>query len=88
MRIRRPLAALLISLAMFGGGTTTLTGCGSPSTANEGTTDDGAGSENGEEGENTEDTTTENDEDSGDLPDNSDPEPGVEDRNDDQTDPD
>ena len=84
MRIRRPLAALMISLAMVGGGTATLTACGSPSTPDEGTTDDGAGSENGED---TEDTTTENDEDSGDLPDNSDREPD-QDEEEDQQDPD
>ncbi len=41
MEIRRPLAAVLASLALFGGGAT-LTGCGNwgPTTPNEGTTDD------------------------------------------------
>ncbi len=85
MRIRRPLAALLTSLALFGGGTATLTACGAPSTPNEGTTDDTGDSGNGEDAN---DTNQENDEDSGNLPNNSDPEPNTEDRNDDQQDPD
>jgi hypothetical protein len=81
MRIRRPLAALMTALALFGGGAT-LTACGDPAGADrsDGTTD------TGEQG--TDDTDAENDEDSGNLPNNSDPEEGTEDENDDQQDPD
>ena len=78
MEIRRPLAALLAALALFGGGAT-MTACGDPATPNEGTTDDD--SEN----------TSGNDpgsEEQGNLPDNSDPEQDVEDQNDDSVDPD
>jgi hypothetical protein len=39
MRIRRPIAALMTALALFGGGAT-MTACGEPTTENEGTTDD------------------------------------------------
>ena len=55
MRIRRPVAALFVALALVGGGTGTLTACGSPAggensdTRNDGTTDDD--SENTEGGE-------------------------------------
>ena len=82
MRIRRPLAALLTSLALFGGGTATLTACGDSAGADrsDGTTDD-------TEDQGTDDTSTENDEDSGDLPDNSDREPEQE-GEEDQQDPD
>lgn len=80
MRIRRPLAALLTALALFGGGAT-LTACGDPAGVDrsDGTTDD-----TGDQG--SDDTDEENDEDSGDLPDNSDAEPEQEDG--DQQDPD
>lgn len=80
MRIRRPLAALLTALALFGG-SATLTACGDPAGADrsDGTTDD-TGDQGGD------DTDKENDEDSGNLPNNSDPEPGQEDG--DQQDPD
>lgn len=82
MRIRRPLAALLTALALFGG-SATLTACGDPAGVDrsDGTTDD-----TGDQG--SDDTDKENDEGSGDLPNNSDPEPNTEDRNDDQQDPD
>jgi hypothetical protein len=83
MRIRRPLAALLTSLALFGGGTATLSACGSPTTPEEGTTDEVGGEDDGD----SDDTDSENDADSGDLPNNSDPEPEQEDAED-QQDPD
>jgi hypothetical protein len=77
MHIRRPLAALLTALALFGGGAT-LTACGDPATPNEGTTDgDGNGGELDDE-----DADREN------LPDNSDPEQDTEDQDDDTQDPD
>ncbi len=83
MQIRRPLAALLTALALFGGGTATLTACGDPSGTDrsDGSTDDTAD-------QGSDDTDRENTEEGGDLPDNSDPELGTEDRNDDQQDPD
>ena len=79
MQIRRPLAALMTALALFGGGAT-LTACGDPSglDRNDGSTDDS-------------DSTSGNDpgsEEQGNLPDNSDPEQDVEDSNDDSVDPD
>jgi hypothetical protein len=74
MQIRRPLAALLTALALFGGGAT-LTACGDPSTPNEGTTDDDSGNTGGSDRED-------------DVPNNSDPEQDTEDSNDDSTDPD
>ena len=82
MQIRRPLAALMTALALFGGGAT-LTACGDPqgTDRSDGTTD-----ETSDQG--TDDTDKENDEDSGNLPNNSDPEEGTEDENDDQQDPD
>jgi hypothetical protein len=82
MRIRRPLAALLTALALFGGGAT-LTACGDPAGADrsDGTTDD-------TDDEFTGDTDQENSEENGNLPNNSDPQEGTEDENDDQTDPD
>ena len=72
MQIRRPIAAVMTALALFGGGAT-LTACGDPAGGadrNDGTTDD-AGHQ-GNEG--TDDTDQENDEDSGNLPNNTDPE--------------
>jgi len=79
MQILRPLAALLTALALFGGGAT-LTACGDPSglDRNDGSTDDS---------ENTSGNDP-SDEDQGELPDNSNPEPGTEDQNDDSVDPD
>jgi hypothetical protein len=76
MQIRRPIAALFMTLALFGGGTATLAGCGDPAglDRNDGTTDD---SEN-----------TSGDEQESEVPDNSNPETGSEDENDDSTDPD
>jgi hypothetical protein len=74
MQIRRPLAALMTALALFGGGAT-LTACGDPSTPNEGTTED--------DSENTDGSDRGDD-----LPNNSDPEQDSEDSNDDSTDPD
>jgi hypothetical protein len=76
MQLRRPLAALLTTLALFGGGTATLTACGDPAGTDrsDGTTD--SGENTGGEGD-------------GGLPDNSDPEPeNQEDSNDDTQDPD
>jgi hypothetical protein len=40
MQLRRPIAALLTALALFGGGAA-MTACGSPTTPNEGSTEDG-----------------------------------------------
>lgn len=76
MQIRRPLAALVAALALFGGGPTTLTACGGPTTPNEGTTDDTGDSDSGDEI------------DRGNLPNNSDPEQDTEDQDDDTQDPD
>jgi hypothetical protein len=86
MQIRRPIAALMTALALFGGGAT-LTACGDPAGGadrNDGTTDD-AGHQ-GDEG--TDNTTQENDEDNGNLPNNTDPENESEDGSDDRQDPD
>jgi hypothetical protein len=78
MQIRRPISALLIALALFGGGTTTLAGCsGDPAglDRNDGTSDDS---------ENTGGSDQESE-----VPDNSDPDQGnEEDQNDDSQDPD
>jgi hypothetical protein len=82
MQIRRPLAALMTALALFGGGAT-LTACGDPqgTDRSDGTTDD-----TGNQG--SDDTSRENAEDMGDLPNNSDPQTDVEDETDDTQDPD
>ena len=82
MQIRRPLAALTTALALFGGGAT-LTACGDPqgTDRSDGTTD--TTSDQGSD-----DTSRENDEQMGDLPNNSDPQTGVEDEGDDTQDPD
>jgi hypothetical protein len=77
MQLRRPLAALMTALALFGGGAT-LTACGDPTTPNEGTTDDSENTSGNDPGS----------EEQGNLPDNSDPEQDVEDSNDDSVDPD
>jgi hypothetical protein len=67
MQIRRPIAALFLTLALFGGGTATLAGCGDPAGVDrsDGTTDD---SQN-----------TSGDEQESEVPDNSNPETGSED---------
>ena len=81
MQIRRPLAALLTALALFGGGAT-MTACSDAdvTTPNEGTTDD--------DSDNTEGNDPGSDEQDN-LPDNTNPDPGnEEDQNDDSTDPD
>ena len=79
MQIRRPIAALFVSLALFGGGAT-MTACGSAGQdQNDGTTDDSSNTS----GANPSDDEQDN------LPDNSNPDPGnEEDQNDDSTDPD
>jgi hypothetical protein len=80
MQIRRPIAALFAALAIFGGGTATLSGCGGDPAGldrNDGTTDDsgntGGSDPSGDEQDN--------------LPDNSNQETGTEDSNDDNQDP-
>ncbi len=78
MQLRRPIAALFTALALLGGGTASLTGCGDPATPNEGTTDGG----NPESGDDP------SSEDMGNLPDNSDRQTDSEDADDDSTDPD
>ena len=65
MQIRRPLAAVLTALALFGGGAT-MTACGGPTTPNEGTTDDEGGGEGVNE--------SNRERPGGDLPNNSEPE--------------
>ncbi|TFV51609.1 hypothetical protein [Blastococcus sp. TF02A-35] len=79
MQIRRPLAAVLAALALFGGGAT-LTACGDPAglDRNDGTSDDTENTDGNDPGS----------EEQGNLPDNSNPEPGTEDQNDDSQDPD
>jgi hypothetical protein len=81
MEIRRPIAALFVALALFGGGTATLSGCGGDPAGldrNDGTSDD-SGNTGGS------DPSSES---QGNLPDNSNPDPGnPEDQNDDSTDP-
>jgi hypothetical protein len=66
MQIRRPIAALFVALALFGGGTATLSGCGDPAgqDRNDGTTDDDSGNTSGNDPGSDE---------QGNLPDNSDP---------------
>ena len=75
MQIRRPLAALFTALTLFGGGAT-LTACeAAGEDQNDGTTDD-SGNTGGSNPE---------DEDQGNVPDNSNQEPGSEDDSDDPT---
>ncbi len=78
MQIRRPLAALLTALALFGGGAT-MTACqAAGQEQNDGTTDEsGNTSGNDPSGESPNN-----------LPDNSNPDQSNEDQNDDSTDPD
>lgn len=78
MRIRRPIAAVLTALTLFGGGAASLTACGGPTTPNEGTTDEGNPDSGDDPGS----------EDMGNLPDNSNQQTDSEDSNDDSTDPD
>ena len=74
MHIRRPIAALFVSLALFGGGVT-MTACDAAGQGqNDGTTDDSS-------------NTGGSDQES-EVPDNSNPETGSEDQDDDSTDPD
>lgn len=82
MQIRRPLAALMTALALFGGGAT-MTACGDPAGTDR---SDGSTDDTSEQG--SDDTSRENDEDNGNLPNNSDPEIESEDANDDSQDPD
>ena len=80
MQIRRPIAALFIALALFGGGTATLAGCGDPAglERNDGTNDDSSNTS----GSNPSDDEQDN------LPDNSNQQPSDEDDGHDQQDPD
>ena len=74
MQIRRPIAALFAALALFGGGVT-MTACeAAGQDQNDGTTDDSKNTGGSQQEEQ--------------LPDNSNPETGSEDANDDSTDPD
>jgi hypothetical protein len=74
MQIRRPIAALMTALALFGGGVT-MTACEAAGEGqNDGTTDD-SGNSGGDEQES-------------EVPDNSNQEPADEDDGDDQQDPD
>jgi hypothetical protein len=77
MHIRRPIAALMTALALFGGGAATLTACGDPAGTDrrDGTSDVG---NPGGAGEST----------AGSLPNNSDPENNSEDQSNDRQDPD
>jgi hypothetical protein len=67
MQIRRPIAALFLTLALLGGGSATLAGCGDPAGVDrsDGTTDDSK--------------NTSGDEQESEVPDNSNPETGSED---------
>ncbi|SNR51310.1 hypothetical protein [Blastococcus mobilis] len=78
MQIRRPLAALLTALALFGGGVT-MTACGAAGqNQNDGTTDDSGNTSGDDPGSDEQDN----------LPDNSNQQPNDEDDGDDQQDPD
>ena len=78
MQIRRPIAALLTALALFGGGAT-MTACQAAGDGQgDGTTDSGNPDSGDDPGS----------EDQGNLPDNSNQDPDSEDSNDDSTDPD
>jgi hypothetical protein len=81
MQLRRPIAALVTALALFGGGTATLSGCGGDPAGldrSDGTTDDSENTSGNDPSDDEQDN----------LPDNSNPEPGSEDQDDDSTDPD
>jgi hypothetical protein len=76
MQLRRPIAALFTALALFGGGTATLTACGGDPAGldrNDGTTDDTKNTDGSEP----------SDESQGNLPDNSNQEPSSTDSGDD-----
>ena len=82
MRIRRPIAALITALALFGG-PATLTAFGDPGGLDrrDGTSDDDTGNTGGSD-------ISDEDSDRENLPDNSNQEPNDEDDGDDQQDPD
>ncbi len=79
MQLRRPIAVLFTALTLFGGGAT-MTACGAAGqNQDDGTTDDSENTEGSDPG----------DESQGNLPDNSNPDPGApEDQDDDSQDPD
>ncbi len=79
MELRRPIAALMTALALFGGGAT-LTACNAAGQdQNDGTTDDSENTSGNDPSEESQDN----------LPDNSNPDPGApEDQDDDTQDPD
>ena len=79
MELRRPIAALMTALALFGGGAT-LTACEAAGQGqNDGTTDDSENTSGNDPSEESQDN----------LPDNSNPDPGApEDQDDDTQDPD
>ena len=80
MQLRRPIAALVTALALFSGGTATLTACGDPAGTDrsDGTTDDSGNTGGSDPSDESQDN----------LPDNSDPDQGnQEDKNDDTNDP-
>lgn len=78
MQLRRPLAALFTALALFGGGVTMSACEAAGQDQNDGTTDDSENTGGDDPAEDSQDN----------LPDNSNPEPGGEDSDDDSTDPD
>ena len=80
MQLRRPIAALFVTLSLLGGGAATLTGCGDPAglDRNDGTTDDSDNTSGNDPGSDEQDN----------LPDTSNQDPGDEDDTDDQQDPD
>ena len=84
MHIRRPIAAVFLALALFGGGGATLAGCGGDPAGldrNDGTTDDSGDQSGGEESGNSGESGSDDD-------DQSNQEPANEDTNDDSQDPD
>ncbi len=80
MQIRRPIVALFVALALFGGGTATLAGCGDPAglDRNDGTSDDSENTSGNDPGSDEQDN----------LPDNSNRQTDTEDQDDDNQDPD
>jgi hypothetical protein len=82
MHIRRPIAVLFVTLALFGGGSATLAGCGDPAGLDrrDGTPDDNSANTSG---------ANPTSDEQGNLPDVTNPDPGNgEDQNDDTQDPD
>jgi hypothetical protein len=78
MELRRPIAALMTALALFGGGAT-LTACNAAGQdQNDGTTDDSENTSGNDPSDESQDN----------LPDNSNPEQDLEDQDDDTQDPD